>query len=55
MTATIGYQVIHENAPRLNTEFYGMSEVRRKEAKREAEAAGEALGQSGNIPTNLPL
>ena len=55
--ATIGYQVIHENAPRLYTEFYGMSEVRRKEAKRDAEAAtaGEALGQIGNLPSDIPL
>ena len=50
--ATIGYQVIHEKAPRLGTEFYGMSEVRRRQVE---DKAGEALGQSGNLPSDIPL
>ena len=55
--ATIGYQVIHEKAPRLGTEFYGMSEVRRRqvEADKKATTAGEALGQTGNLPSDIPL
>ena len=44
VNATIGYQVIHDRAPRLGTKFYGMVEERvstRQETSEEAPATGE--------------
>ena len=55
INATIGYQVIHDETPNINTRFYGMSELRAKETEVEAREIADRVSLSGNIPSDIPL